>query len=142
MNAIATTLRVTLAILLFSIVLSAGQRDPAALADVKKIYIESAPNGERDPQKESLTRELTKVGFEIVDGRSQADATLTGFPQMQIVVDGDGSIPDRAVFTYQLALRDNRIVWKRTIKFVGRRTLAEDYDYAAVKMAAKLLKSA
>ena len=65
---------------------------------------------------------------------------LTGFPQMQIVVDGDGSIPDKAIFTYQLTLRDNRIVWKRTIKFGGRRTLAEDYDYAAVKMAAKLLK--
>ena len=117
-----------------------AQRDSAALSRIRKIYIESAPNGQSDPQKESITRELAKVGFDIVNDRSQADAMLTGFPQMQIVVDGDGSIPDKAVFTYQLALRDNRIVWKRTIKFIGRPTLAEDYDYAALKMAAKLLK--
>ncbi len=40
----------------------------------------------------------------------------------------------------ELALANNTVVWKHRVKFVSRRNLAEDCDYAAVKMAAKLLK--
>jgi len=135
------TISLVSAILFSSAQLSlAGGDDPTALARIKKIYIESVANGQRDQQKESLARELTKAGFEIVDVRSQADATLTTLPQMEIVVDGDGSVPDKAIFTYELALPNSTIVWKHRIKFVSRRTLAEDCDYAATKMAAKILK--
>ena len=118
----------------------AAQRDPGALARIKKIYIISAPNGQPNPQQEPLTRELSKVGFDIVDVRSQADAILTIFAQAEIVVDGDGSIPNKSIFTYELTLPNNTIVWKHRTKFVSRRTLAEDDDHAAAKMAAKLLK--
>jgi len=128
------------ATLLLPLTSLAVQRDSVTLAAVKKIYIESVP-GQPDPLRESLTRELTKVGFDIVTERSQADAKLTILPQVEIVVDGDGSIPDKSIFTYELALpNNNTVVWKHRVKFVSRRNLADDCDYAAVKMAAKLVK--
>lgn len=127
-----------LAILLCGLTFAA-QRDAGKLAAITKIYITSVP-GQPLPWQESLTRELTKAGFEIVADLSQADAALTVLPQAEIVVDGDGSIPNKSIFTYELALPNNMIVWKQTVKFVSRRSVADDCDYAAVKMAAKLLK--
>jgi hypothetical protein len=85
-------------------------------------------------------RELTKVGFNILTDRSQPDAALTVFPQAEIVVDGDGTIPDKSIITYELALPNNTVAWKHRLKFVSRLNLIDDCDYAAVKMAAKLLK--
>ena len=128
-----------LATLLFALTSLAAQRDSVTLAAVQKIYIESV-QGQPDPLRESLTRELTKVGFDIVTDRSQADAKLTILPQAEIVVDGDGSIPNKSIFTYELTLPNNTVVWKHRVKFVSRRSLADDCDYAAVKMAAKLVK--
>jgi hypothetical protein len=127
------------ATLLFAMTSPAAQRDPGALSTVKNIYIESVP-GQPNPLRESLVRELTKVGFDIVTNRSQADAALTVFPQAEIVIDGDGSIPDKSIYTYELALPNNTVVWKHRLKFVSRRNLTDDCDYAAVRMAAKLLK--
>jgi hypothetical protein len=118
----------------------AVQRDTNALAGVKTIYIEWTPTTDRDATKESLTRELTKVGFEIVDNRLRADATLTISPQVEVVVDGDGSIPQKSIFTYELVLPNTTVAWKHRVKFVSRRVPAEDFDYAAAKMAAKLVK--
>ena len=136
--------RVTLTALLLATLLCAltsavAQRDAVPLATVKKIYIESV-EGQPSPLRESLVRELTKVGFDIVTDRSQADAALTVLPQAEIVVDGDGSIPDKSIYTYELALPNKTVVWKHRLKFVSRRNLTEDCDYAAVRMAAKLLK--
>jgi hypothetical protein len=119
---------------------AATQRDPAALARIKTIYIESTQDAQSDLQKEALTRELTKVGFEIVNVRSQANALLTVFSQIQVVVDGDGSVPNKSIFTYEVALPNKRIVWKYKISMVMR-TLANDVNSGAVKMAAKLLKA-
>jgi len=118
----------------------AGQRDANALAAMKAIYIEWTPPTGRDSTRESLTRELTKVGFEIVDNRLRADAMLTISPQLEVVLDGDGSIPQKSIFTYELSLPNSTVVWKHRVKFVSRRSLAEDCDYAAAKMAARLVK--
>jgi hypothetical protein len=136
--------RITLTALLLATLLCAltsavAQRDAVPLATVKKIYIESVA-GQPSPLRESLVRELTKVRFDIVTDRSQADATLTLLPQAEIVVDGDGSIPDKSIYAYELALPNNKVVWKHRLKFVSRRNLTDDCDYAAVRMAAKLLK--
>jgi hypothetical protein len=128
-----------LATLLFALTSAVAQRDAVPRATVKKIYIESVA-GQPNPLRESLVRELTKVGFDIVTDRSQADAALTVFPQAEIVVDGDGSIPNKSIYTYELALPNNTVVWKHRLKFVSRRILTDDCDYAAVRMAAKLLK--
>ncbi len=136
---LVTLISLFLATHLFALTSLAAQRGPDALSSVKNIYIESVA-GQPNPLRESLVRELTKVGFEIVTDRSRADATLTILPQAEIVVDGDGSIPNKSIFTYELALANNTVVWKHRVKFVSRRNLAEDCDYAAVKMAAKLLK--
>src|ERR1051326_1543337 len=116
----------------------AAQPKSAGLAGVKKIYIDSTQSGEPD-QTESLTRELTKVGFDVVTVRSQADAKLTVFAQIQVVVDGDGSDPNKSFFTYELALPDKTVVWKHKISMVMR-TVTDDVNYGAAKMAAKLLK--
>jgi len=130
---------VLLATLALAATCLAAQTRPATLSAVKNIYIESVP-GQPVPWRESLTRELTKVGFNIVTDRSQADASLSILPQAEIVVDGDGSIPNKSIFTYDLALPNNSVVWKHRLKFVSRRNPADDFDYAAGKMAAKLLK--
>src|SRR5437879_10326526 len=113
--------RVTLTALLlatplFAFTSAVAQRDAVPLATVKKIYIESVA-GQPSPLRESLVRELTKVGFDIVTDRSQADAALTVFPQAEIVVDGDGSIPDKSIYTYELALPNKTVVWKHRLKF-------------------------
>ena len=138
MRRIATVL-VLVAAIFFSLVF-AVQNDSAMLAGLKNIYMEPWPNGQPNPQRDPLTRQLRKVGFDIVNDRSQADAILTIFAQAEIVVDGDGSIPNKSIFTYELRLPNNTLVWKHRIKFVSRRTSAEDDNYAAQKMAAKLLK--
>ena len=104
----------------------AGQHDATALAGIKTIYIEWTPTTDRDRTRESLTRELTKVGFEIVADRLHADVILTIRPQVEVVVDGDGRIPQKSIFTYELAPPNGIIVWKHRVKFVSRRTLAEE----------------
>lgn len=134
--------RLAITLLLFVVVALptyAAQRDTPSLVRVKNIYIVSAPDGQPIPQKESLARELTKVGFEIVGAPSAADATLTVFAQAEIVVDGDGSIPNKSIFTYELALPNKTVVWKYRSKFVSR-TPSKDDDYAAQTMAARLRK--
>ena len=136
----ATTLVLAILVLLFADSSLAMQRDPDALARIKTIYIESAKDAQADLQKEALTRELTKVGFVIVDVRSQADALLTVFSQIQVVIDGDGSVPNKSIFTYELALPSKTVVWKHRISMVMG-TLAADVNSGAVKMAPKLLKS-
>ena len=90
--------------------------------------------------KRSLWREnLPRRALEIVGTPSAADAALTVFAQAEIVVDGDGSVPNKSIFTYELALPNKTVVWKYRSKFVSR-TPSKDDDYAAQKMAAKLLK--
>jgi len=125
--------------LLCAVTALAAQRDAGTLAAVTKIYIEPV-QGQPDPLRESLTRELTMAGFNIVTDRSQADAALTVLPQVEIVVDGDGSIPDKSIFTFELALPNSTVVWKHRVKFVTRRAPAEEFDYAVVRMVTKLLK--
>jgi hypothetical protein len=111
-----------------------------ALPRVKKIFVESFPSATRELQVASVARELTKYGFTVVDDRSQADAILTGEGQAEIVLDGDGSVPDKSIFTYSLSLPDKTLVWKRRVKFVSKSNLADDYDYAAKKIAEQLYK--
>jgi hypothetical protein len=118
----------------------AAQTTDTPLARVKKIFVESFPSATRESQVASVTRELTKYGFEVVEDRSQADAILTGEAQAEIVLHGDGSVPDKSIFTYRLSLTDKTVVWKQRVKFVSKSNLADDYDYAAKKIAEQLYK--
>jgi hypothetical protein len=118
----------------------AKQGDGGVLARITKIYIESAPNTQADPHKDALTRELTKAGFGIVGDRLKADAILTVFAQVQVVIDGDGSVPNKSIFTYELVLADKTVVWKYRISIIMR-TLGDDINRGAAKMAIKLLKN-
>ena len=117
----------------------AAQTDPT-LGRVNKVFVHSWPTSPRESQIASITRELKRVGFTVVDDSSQADAILTCEEQRQIVLDGDGSDPEKAIFNYSLSLPDGRRVWKHTVKFVSKRSPAEDTDYAARKIAERLLK--
>ena len=117
----------------------AGQSD-LTLARVNKIFVHSWPTSPRESQVASVTRELKKFGFTVVDDSSQADAILTCEEQRQIVLDGDGSEPDKAIFNYSLSLPNGKRVWKHTVKVVSRRSPANDTDYAAAKIAERLFK--
>jgi hypothetical protein len=107
------------------------------LADVKRIFIESYPTLDRNTQIEAIRTELVANGFEVVEERSQADAALSWESQVEIVLHGDGSIPDKSIFTWQLLVADKPI-WKHRIKFVSKKTPADDLAYAAHKLAKTL----
>jgi len=110
------------------------------LGDIKKIFIYSYPSLPRESQVASITRELKKFGFSVVDDRSQADAILTGEEQREIVLHGDGSEPDKSIFNYWLSLPDGSRVWKHTVKFVSKSSPADDAAYAATKVAERLYR--
>jgi hypothetical protein len=117
---------------------SYAQSNVSALYRVKKIYIQSYPNVKEGMKVESfLKAELEKRGFEIVNDASNADAILSGEVQAEIVLDGDGNIPAKSIYLYQLTLPNREIVWKGKIKFVSKQTVAEDNEYAARKIAKK-----
>ncbi len=118
----------------------AAQTVDIALPRVKKIFVESFPSATRESQVASVTRELAKYGFDVVEDRSQADAILTGEAQVEIVLHGDGSVPDKAIFTYRLSLPDKTVIWKHRVKFVSKSNLSDDYEYAARKIAEQLYK--
>ncbi|HKR58802.1 MAG TPA: hypothetical protein VJS64_03640 [Pyrinomonadaceae bacterium] len=117
-----------------------AQRSDNALARIKKIFVESFPSATRESQVTSVTRKLTKRGFDVVEDRAQADAILTGEAQAEIVLHGDGSVPDKSIFTYRLTLPNTTVVWKHRVRFVSKSTLADDYDFAARKIAEQLSK--
>ena len=115
-----------------------AQSSRTSLAQVNRIYIESYPTSDRDTQIEAERAALIANGFEVVEERSQADAVLSCEQQTEIVLHGDGSIPDKSIFTWQLLLAENKPVWKYRIKFVSKKSLNDDLAYAAQKFAKKL----
>jgi hypothetical protein len=119
--------------------IGAAQQD-LTLSRVNKIFVHSWPSSPRESQVAPVTRELKKVGFTVVEDSSQADAILTCEEQRQIVLHGDGSEPDKAIFNYSLSLPDGRPVWKHTVKFVSKSSPADDAAYAATKVAERLHK--
>jgi len=110
------------------------------LGRINKIFVESFPSLTRESQVSSITRELTKRGFTVVDDRSQADAILVGEGQGEFVLHGDGSVPNKTIFTYSLSLPNHTVIWKHRVKFVSKPNLADDLDFAAVKIAERLYK--
>jgi hypothetical protein len=110
-----------------------------ALVDVKRIFIESFPTSKRETQIDDIRRELIANGFDVVEERSQADAVLSWESQVEIVLHGDGSIPDKSIFTWQLLVGDKPI-WKHRIKFVSKKTPDDDLTYAAQKLARALFE--
>jgi len=118
-----------------------AQSNVKGLYRIKKIYIESYPNVKEEIKIDPfLKAELEKRGFEIVNDASTADAILSGEVQAEIVLHGDGSIPDKSIYLYQLALPNKEIIWKSKIKFVSKPSIAENNKYAARKIAEKTAK--
>ena len=110
------------------------------LGGIQRIFVYSYPSSPRESQVASITRELIKFGFTVVDDRSQAEAILTGEEQREVVLHGDGSERDKAIFNYSLSLQDGTNVWKHTVKFVSKSSPADDTSYAAIKIAERLSK--
>ena len=108
------------------------------LAHVNRVYIESYPTSDRSTQIQAIRTALIARGFEVIEERSQPDAVLSWEQQTEIVLHGDGSIPDKSIFTWQLLLADNKPIWKHRIKFVSKKSLNDDLAYAAQKFAKKL----
>jgi hypothetical protein len=106
---------------------------------VRKIFIEEIPNIQEASKVELfLKRELQRWGFIIIEDRAGADAILTVEIQAEVILDGDGSVPNKAIYKYELRLTDNELVWKGKIKFPARQSFAEENEYAAQKIAEKI----
>ena len=100
--------------------------------------IETSNRENIDLVRDAITKELIANGFEVLAERSQADAVLTWESQVEIVLHGDGTDPDKSIFTWQLLLSDNKPIWKYSIKFVSKKTPDDDLAYAAQRLAKKL----
>ena len=129
-----------LVVICYGITSVQGSRQP--LAEVKKIFVESYPTSPspREDQIGSPEAALRQNGFEVVNTASQADAVLAWQPQVEIVLHGDGSDPDKSIFNYQLMLADKRVIWKHSVKFVSKKSSQDDLVYAAKKMAKRLFE--
>lgn len=122
-------------------VYSDPQLNVGALHRVKKIFIGVVYNINEEMRIEPfLKNELVKKGFEVVDDPSKADAVLSGEIQAEIVLDGDGSVPNKIIYLYQLTLPNKEVVWKSKVKFVNKPTFAEDNEYAAKRISEKIAK--
>jgi hypothetical protein len=110
-----------------------------ALADVKRVFIESFSTSNTETEIYDIRKELIANGFEVVEERSQADTVLSWESQREIVLHGDGRIPDKSIFTWRLLVADKPI-WKHTTKFVSKKTPDDDLAYAAQKLAKKLFE--
>ena len=75
-----------------------------------------------------------------MDTHSPADAILSGELQAEIVLDGDGSIPNKSIYQYQHSLAGGGVIWKGKVKFVSKLRLQRINEYAAKKVAEKLAK--
>lgn len=106
---------------------------------IKKIYIEVVSNTVEENKIEPLLKfELEMRGFTVLDSASSADAVLSGEIQAEVVLDGDGSVPHKAIYHYQLALPNQEVVWRAKIKFATKLDFAEDNRRAARSLAEKL----
>src|SRR4030095_3290200 len=118
----------------------AGQGDSKPLRHVKKIFVESFAASPREPQVGPLEAELRRNGFEVVAEPFQADAILSWESQLETVLHGDRRVPDKAIFNYQLVLPDKTVIWKHSVKFGTKKNLFADSEYAAKKIAKKLIE--
>jgi hypothetical protein len=107
---------------------------------IKKIYIEVTPNVAEDRDIAPILKsELERRGFTVVGSAEAADAILTGENTAEVVLDGDGSTPHKAIYRYQLALPSKEVLWKARVKFTTVLNFAQDNERAARKLAEKLL---
>ncbi len=108
---------------------------------VRRIFIEETSNREQISRIEPfLKRELQRWGFVIVEDQTEADAILTGGLELEVIVHGDGSVPDKAIYKYELRLTNNELVWKGKVKFPAPGEIAEENRYAAEKIAGKIAR--
>lgn len=120
---------------------ASSQSNVSNLHRVKKVYIEEVSNVKEEEKIEPLLEaELGSRGFEIVGAPSEADAILSGEIRAEVVLHGDGSIPNKAIYLYQLSLPRGAVIWRGKVTFVSRPSFAEDNKYAAKKIAEKLAK--
>ena len=120
---------------------SDSQLNADSLHRVKRIYVEVIPNVKEEIKIEPFLKiELVRNGFEVVDDPSKADAILSGEIKAEVVLDGDGSVPNKSIYLYQLTLPNKQIIWKGKVKFVSKPRFAEDNEYAAKKIAQKIAK--
>src|SRR5262245_46645913 len=128
-------------LILFASITAFSQISNKGLAQVKTIHVESFPassNRENiDFVRDAIGRELIANGFEVLEERSQADAVLTWESQVEIVLHGDGSIPNKSIFTLLLHT-NNKQIWRHSIKFVSKKTPDDDLAYAVQKLVKKL----
>lgn len=121
------------------------QRDKFHL--VKKIYVAEEKEyvlSETGAVKESrlisnLRRELTRVGFVVVDDPANADAVLKGEFGWNAVLDGPQPDPPEYFYEYQLLGAGNVRLWRSKFTLKSRLDESQVDQNAAAKIANKLL---
>lgn len=120
---------------------------PQSLNDlyhVKKIYIEDSGTSVTQTRlawMSDLRKELTRVGFEIVDNTRFADAILNDEVQAVVVLDGPQPDPPQNIYLFKLTTRNNVVVWQTKVNVRSRLKTDEVNAEAARRFAERLLQA-
>jgi|GEM_PF-4304177 len=130
-----------MAAMIFGVSANHAQTTQHALARVSKIYIDQIVNSKDEWKIEPLLKaELERRGFEIVENRSDADATMSGEIQARIVADAYKHVPHRSAYLFRLTAPKNAVIWRAMVEFASRKASADDNKLAARMIADRLAK--
>jgi hypothetical protein len=105
---------------------------------LKKVFVEHIRGSEKEKNLgPSLKEELEKSGFTVVEEASASDAVLGGVIELEIT--GDARVPLKIIYKFELRLPSNEIAWKKEIKFPHKKSFEENHEYAARKIAEKMV---
>lgn len=105
-------------ILPLALVITAASTAPAQTARpdplyrVKSIYLGDVGALETDPFKIYLRRELTRLGFTVVDEAASADAVLTGEMTISVTEDGPPIEKPYDKLSFKLVARGSEEIWR------------------------------
>lgn len=114
----------------------------AKLAVVSRIYIATSKtdNVAEQPLRNRLTQELALKGFTVVTEEAQADAVLEIDVSAIVTLDGDGSIPNYAIYEFSLYSRGHSLIKQWKIKSLSQPTTEKDDELAVKRFAEKIEK--
>jgi hypothetical protein len=123
---------------------TAQQNQKEQLAAISSLFVAeiSSANDKKWGQdfRTQLEKGLQEKGFIIQSDKSHADAILKTECLAEIVLDGDGSIPNYAIYEFQLYTQKNVLIKKWKIKFASQATKEKDDEMGIQRFTEQIQK--
>ena len=142
--------RLMLAALTASLLLGSGQvpdaqsphQDEFRFHFLRKLYVQPIENLQTDRRiDDALRRELTTVGFIVVDARQEADAVVALTWQVEVVIHGGPEDYPKDIFTVVLEAPGGATLWRGRVSVVESRSERRATVYKARAIANALVKA-